>query len=270
MPTSLLIAFGLAACVSLVAYLARSLTLSGACAATALGTIVLGLGGWNWAILLLAFFISSSALTRAFGQTKRKASEKYAKGGQRDAAQVVSNGGVAALFVLGHTFLPESLWPWVGYAGALAAVNADTWATELGVLDARLPRLITSLRVEAERGTSGAISAAGTAASLLAAALIAVLAGAAGWQLRWPLLVAVSIAGLAGSIADSLLGATLQAIYFCPLDQKETEKHPFHTCGARTIQIRGLNWLSNDLVNVACSATGAAVALLLAALLGVG
>ena len=30
------------------------------------GTIIFGLGGWRWAVLLLVFFITSSALTRTF------------------------------------------------------------------------------------------------------------------------------------------------------------------------------------------------------------
>ena len=72
-----------------------------------------------------------------------------------------------------------------------------------------------------------------------------------------------ALAALAGSIFDSLLGATVQAIYFCPKDQKETERHPLHTCGAETVQIRGWSWLGNDWVNFGCGAMGAVLALVL-------
>ena len=256
----------LAAAASYLAYRVRSLDRSGAYAAMALGTIVFGLGGWAWAILLLAFFILSSALSHAFGGLKLGLEEKYSKGGQRDAAQVLSNGGIAGLFVILHALFPEAAWPWIGFAGTLAAVNADTWATELGVLNPGRPRLITSLGHQVEKGTSGAISVVGTSASLLAAGVIGFLATVLLPGGQWLILVDVAIAGLAGSLVDSLLGGTLQAIYFCPLDQKETEKHPLHTCGTETVHVRGWEWLNNDWVNVACALTGAVAALVLAAL----
>src|SRR5512142_2189254 len=254
--------FILAAVTSYLAYRFGSLTVGGAYAALALGTIVFGLGGWQWAVLLLAFFLSSSALTRAFKGAKQGAEEKYAKGGQRDEMQVLSNGGIAGLFVVLHAIFPGAAWPWVGFAGALAAVNADTWATELGVLNPGRPRLLTALGRPVEKGTSGAVSVVGTLASLAAAALIG---GLAALMLPTPgdLVMGVALAGLIGSLVDSLLGATVQALYYCPLDKKETEKHPLHGCGTATVQIRGWAWLNNDMVNIACSIAGALAALLL-------
>jgi uncharacterized membrane protein len=64
----------------------------------------------------------------------------------------------------------------------------------------------------------------------------------------------VTLAGLAGSLFDSFLGGTVQAMYYCPKDNKETEKHPLHTCGTKTVHLRGWKWLDNDLVNFACGA----------------
>ncbi len=258
--------FLLAAVASFVAYCAHSLTARGAYAATILGTIVFGLGGWQWAVLLLAFFVSSSALTRAFHGAKREAEQQYARGSERDEMQVLSNGGLAGLFVLLHALDPAAIWPWIGFAGALAAVNADTWATELGVLNPGRPRLITALRKPVEKGTSGAVSPVGTLASLLAAGLIGALAALLLPGTAGSLFASITLAGLGGSLIDSLLGGTVQALYFCPLDQKETEKHPLHGCGTATVQIRGWGWLNNDAVNVACSAAGALIALLVMAL----
>jgi uncharacterized protein (TIGR00297 family) len=257
----LLLGFILAIIISYFAYRAHSLNGSGALAATVVGTIVFGLGGWQWAILLLAFFITSSGLSRAFKQRKQGLNEKFSKGHERDAGQVFGNGGLATAFVFIHALHPESNIGWVGFAASLAAVNADTWATELGVLNPTPPRLITDLRKRVEKGTSGGVSLFGTFASLMGAALIAVIAAL--FTDNWSLIPFITLSGLAGSLFDSLLGATVQAMYFCPTDKKETEKHPLHTCGTETVHIRGWKWLDNDWVNFACGAFGVAVAFLM-------
>ena len=255
----------LAIIISYLAYRAHSLNKSGALTATLIGTVIFGIGGWQWAILLLTFFITSSALSRAFRNRKQALREKYSKGHERDAGQVLGNGAMAALFAGFHAFYPESMIPWIGFAASLAAVNADTWATELGVLNPTPPHLITDLRKRVEKGTSGGISLWGTGASLLGSSVIALLAvllsptgtlTTAHWLL-------ITFAGLAGSLFDSFLGATVQAMYYCPTDKKETEKHPLHTCGTETVHIRGWKWLNNDWVNFACGAFGALVAFLL-------
>ncbi|MCC6299242.1 MAG: DUF92 domain-containing protein [Anaerolineales bacterium] len=251
--------FLLALLIASLAYRARSLSKSGALAAALLGTIIFGLGGVAWAVLLLTFFITSSALSRAFKKRKQGLNEKYSKGDQRDAGQVFGNGGLAAAFVIVHYFFPESDIGWIGFAASLAAVNADTWATELGVLNPSAPRMITDLRKRVEKGTSGGISLVGTLASLAGSALIALLASL--MTDHWSHFLPITFSGLAGSLFDSFLGATVQAMYFCPKDSKETEKHPLHTCGTETVHLRGWKWLTNDWVNFACGVFGAAVAI---------
>jgi uncharacterized protein (TIGR00297 family) len=213
--------------------------------------------------LLLTFFTTSSVLTRAFKKRKSGLSEKFSKGGQRDAGQVFGNGGLATLFA-GLTILyPNDPRLWLAFAASLAAANADTWATELGVLNPRPPRLITRPARVVEQGTSGGISLIGTLAALAGAALIGLLAGLlapAGNQ--WTTFIIVTLAGLLGSLFDSLLGATIQAIYYCPICVKETERFPIHTCGTPTTQIRGWKWMNNDWVNFACGVFAVFVAML--------
>ncbi len=252
--------FLLAIFIAFLAYKARSLNQSGALAAAFTGTIIFGIGGWQWAILLLTFFITSSALSRAFKKRKQGLDEKFSKGHERDAGQVFGNGGVATLFAALHFFFPESILPWVGFAATLAAVNADTWATELGVLNPNPPRMITNFNKVVEKGTSGGISLIGTLASLTGSALIAFLASLL--TDNWSLFPLITFAGLAGSLFDSLLGGTVQAMYYCPTHQKETEKHPLHTCGTETVHTRGWKWLDNDWVNFACGAFGVVTALI--------
>jgi uncharacterized protein (TIGR00297 family) len=255
--------------VSFIAWKAKSLSVGGAAAAAVLGTVVFGLGGLSWSILLLGFFISSSVLSKFSSRRKAALNEKFSKGSQRDTGQVLANGGVAGIFVLLHLIFPASGWTWFGYAGAMAAVNADTWATELGVLGSQAPRMITNGKV-VERGSSGAISLQGTVAAFSGALFIAVLA-LPFWPSFFPSLapgsiflytILISVAGLFGSLVDSFLGATVQAIFHCPSCNKETERHPAHLCGTPTTQIRGWPWMDNDWVNTFCSLAGAIFALL--------
>jgi uncharacterized protein (TIGR00297 family) len=260
---NLLVGFLLAILIALAAWRAKALSPSGALGAVVTGGLIFGIGGWPWAVLLLLFFISSSGLSRLFGRQKLSVAEKFSKGSTRDWGQVFANGGLGALLAAGLAFFPENRSWWIAYAGAMAAVNADTWATELGVLSRGLPRLITTWQ-PVERGASGAISLLGTLAAAGGAGIIglaAALFSSPGERL--PLLVAALIGGLAGSLFDSLLGATLQAIYWCPQCKKETERHPLHLCGTPTTHLRGLRWLNNDWVNVACSLAGAGVGLLI-------
>jgi Raf kinase inhibitor-like YbhB/YbcL family protein/uncharacterized protein (TIGR00297 family) len=264
-PSSFILALALASLVGLVAYLARALNLSGAIAAAVMGTLIFGLGGLPAAVLLLAFFVSSSLLSRLFGRRKRSLNEKFSKGSRRDAWQVGANGGLATVFIVLHGVFPAQAWPWIGFAASLAAVNADTWATELGVLSTSEPRLISTGR-RVERGASGGISLVGTLAALVGAALIAGLGvwlGPGMGQAALAGLAAVALAGLFGALFDSYLGATVQAIYYCPACAKETERYPLHTCGTPTALVRGWHWLDNDWVNMAASLSGAGLALVL-------
>jgi uncharacterized protein (TIGR00297 family) len=250
--------------ISFTAWRAHALTRDGALAAALMGTLIFGLGGLPWAALLLTFFITSSGLSRVFARRKAALNEKFSKGSRRDWGQVAANGGLGALLILVQTAFPEQPWPWWAYAGSLAAVNADTWATELGTLSKTVPRLITTGQ-KVEKGTSGGITLAGTFAALGGGALLGGVAAlfptqAGNGSRTWLLFGVVVLAGLAGSLFDSLLGATIQAIYHCPTCAKETERHPTHLCGTPTTLARGLPWLNNDGVNFAASLLGALLA----------
>jgi len=261
----LIIGFSLGILISLVAWRVGVLSRSGAWAAALSGGLIFGLGGWPWALLLLTFFISSSLLSRTFARRKSGMNEKFSKGSRRDWGQVLANGSLGALLVLAHALRPDMAWPWLAYAGAMAAVNADTWATELGVLSKTTPRLITTGK-PVERGTSGGVSGLGSLAAA-GGALIIALAAILTVPGNWAFVVAVLLGGLSGSFFDSFLGATVQAIYWCPVCQKESERFPNHTCGTPTTQVRGWDWLNNDWVNFACSIFGALAALGIRALL---
>jgi uncharacterized protein (TIGR00297 family) len=247
----------LAALVAGASYRLRALSGEGAVAAWLVGGLTFGLGGWPAAALLLAFFISSSALSGVGRARKGGLAEKFSKDSRRDARQVLANGGLAALLAALYGLGGGQVWL-LGMAGASSAPNADTWATEIGVLASGRPRRIVWGEL-VDPGTSGAVSFVGLLASLGGAALIGGLAWLGGGDPWWG--VWVTAGGLAGSLFDSLLGATVQAIYWCPGCQKETERHPNHLCGAPTQKIRGWSWLDNDGVNALGAAVGAGLAL---------
>jgi uncharacterized protein (TIGR00297 family) len=250
---------GLAVVIGLAGWAAGSLSISGALAAMMIGTLIFGFGGLPWAALLLTFFISSSLLSRLFSGKKILLAEKFEKGSRRDWGQVFANGGAGAFLAVIALLFPQQTWPWLAFAGTMATVNADTWATEIGVLSAKLPRLITNGK-QVPTGTSGGITLTGTLATCLGGAVI----GLVGWLVQssyaaGAYLVAVTLAGLAGSLVDSLLGATIQAIYYDPARQKETERRIFNENGQPVAPIRGREWMNNDMVNFISSVCGALV-----------
>jgi uncharacterized protein (TIGR00297 family) len=237
--------------VAVFAYRQRALTLDGALGAAIVGCIVCARGGAASAGALLAFFGSSSALSR-LGQTRKEILPlAQAKGARRDIWQVLANGGVATLSIgLGRGRARG------GFVGALAAAAADTWATELGLLARRQPRLITTLRPVAA-GTSGGVTFEGLAASAVGALLVGMTWRVLGGS-RQSVNIAVT-AGLGGSLADSVLGATVQAVYRCSTCGALTEAAVHKACGQPTELVRGRRWVNNDTVNALSTLVGGVI-----------
>jgi len=254
-------------CIGLVAYRRKSLDKSGVLGAIVCGTIIVGMGGWSWGLSLVYFFVSSSLLSSFRSREKAVvATDKFSKGSRRDLLQVAANGGLATFFALCYGFsrspgmrrLAQS-----GFIGALATATADTWATELGTLSKTPPRLITNGKSIAP-GTSGGITPLGMTASALGACSLGyffwLVNGLCKSRSIAPFLAFIS--GIAGSCFDSFLGATSQAMYFCPTCKTETEQH-IHHCGTRTQFLRGIQWMNNDVVNCIATAIGSFVAIIM-------
>jgi uncharacterized protein (TIGR00297 family) len=269
----LIIGLALSLAIGGLAYWRRALSRSGVLGAVLVGTAIFGFGGWVRGLLLIAFFISSSLLSHYRDRRKAALAEKFAKGNRRDLGQTLANGGMAALLALAIGFTGTSSGFYAALAlafyGALATVNADTWATELGVLARNRPRLLTTGR-PVPIGTSGGVTVEGFAAALAGATFIGavgfvliqvaarVTTGA--WLLSdWIVIPVAAVSGFLGSAFDSLLGATVQAIYVCDQCGVETER-TVHRCGRPTRQSRGWRWLNNDWVNFLASVAGALVA----------
>jgi uncharacterized protein (TIGR00297 family) len=261
--TRILIGLTLSTLIGGLAYRRRSLTMGGWLGAILTGTSTFGFGGWSWGVALVAFFVTSSALSH-FRQARKHqlAGEKFEKSGRRDLLQALANGAAGALVALAYGLSGEPPSLLALFAGIMATVTADTWATELGVLSPLRPRLITSWR-NVDPGTSGGVTAHGLAASAGGALTIGVtllLAGAierGAWSLWLP--AAALLGGVGGSLADSLLGATVQAIYRAP-SGGETERS-VAIGGAPNRLLHGWRWMNNDLVNFVSSLVGGLIAL---------
>jgi uncharacterized protein (TIGR00297 family) len=248
-----LLGLSLSSLIGWLAYQRQSLSPSGVLGAILTGTLTLA-AGVPWALVLIAFFLTSSAFSKIHSAQKTAAREQFSKGEQRDIAQVFANGGIATLIAVLY-LLTENANLWLPYLGAFATATADTWATEIGTLSRQTPRSIFTLK-PVDPGTSGGMTFLGTLAGMLGALFIGLmgillmeLADLQPTMEAIQLLFIVTLAGTAGSLFDSLLGATLQAMYWCEDRQMVTEKS---TCGDASPArlVKGWAWITNDVVNV--------------------
>ena len=235
----------------------KALTPAGAVAATLVGTLAVG-AGLPYAAVLFGFFASATALSRFRSRLKdTRVLSIVEKGSDRDAFQVLANGGVFAASALWMILSPNSVASFMA-VGAIAGACADTWSTEIGSLSKRDPRsILTGKAVPV--GTSGGITVLGTSAAVAGAGLVALLAWALG--LQSPVFIAGLVAGFAGAMVDSVLGASIQASRWCDTCKKFTERK-IHSCGTATTLAGGVSWMDNDVVNFLCTLVAAGIAAL--------
>jgi uncharacterized protein (TIGR00297 family) len=247
-----------------LAYKGKSLSTSGLVGTVVIGTSLFGFGGWQPFLLIVLFFVSSSVLTKFRYQRKAEIGVAEMKAGARNIWQTIGQGGVASIVAFVSALYPSSWAPlMVGLIAAIGEANADTWAVEIGVLSRKKPKLVTNLSKEVVPGTSGGISPLGEAAAFLGSVFIAffgIVTGLGGQNVLMALLVSV-VSAFLGEHIDSILGATIQAVYYCPKCQKETERK-IHRCGTATEHIRGLPFMSNEFVNFLGTASAAVLAVI--------
>ncbi len=256
-PISSLIDLAIVIAFALTAIWARAIDRRGFLASLLVGYPILLAGGWRWFVIVATFFVLGVAFTWYRYEYKKSIGSAQEKGGTRNWPNILANGGVAALLGLGEFLYGGGLFS-ILYVGAISAAASDTLATELGLLNRSPPRLVTNLRKKVSPGTSGGVTPLGFAGSLLAAVLIGVvsaLLGVAG-SLPAPDVVAVSVSGgIVGSLADSVVGGTVQRKSFCVVCGKPSES-VVH-CGEPTRYISGIRFLDNHVVNVIATVFGA-------------
>lgn len=239
--------------VAAASYAARFLTFSGSVATFLLAVVIYGTGGWQWTVPIVAFFVLSSLLSK-YGRTRKNTFDQvFEKSSRRDWGQVLANGGVAGVIAILPALFPVyDFYPL--YLGALAAVTADTWGTEIGVMTKGSTYSVVTFK-PVESGTSGGVSEYGTIGGAVGATVVALSGYAWYTELRTTLIVVAG--GIAGSLIDSLLGGTLQAQFKCVDCGKTTERRTH--CGKTTELARGISWFGNDLVNGVCALAGVLV-----------
>ena len=187
-------------------------------------------------------------------------------GGQRNWVQVLCNGGIGslcALLYLYHTGIGENpinlrgpemdattIYS-LGYISSISCSCGDTWASEVGSAIGGTPRLVTTMRL-VPRGTNGGITMVGLACSLAGGLLIGasyyiallIFSITDNCTPQWTIVIIAGMAGLLGSLIDSLLGATLQYSGY-----SEEIKKVVNAPGVGVKHISGYNIISNHTVN---------------------
>lgn len=188
------------------AYLRKKIELTALFASGFVGVLIFtSLGDlWYWIYIVLAFFIVGNLVS------KYKLGEKERDGvGQevRTYKNVFGNGASAVIYSLMYYYTGNFLLLY-GFVGAMATATADTFATEIGQIYDKKPRLITNPRKRVRVGTSGAVSAHGTIASMAGAFLLSLIPVFLTHEISY--LYVGTLAGFAGCNIDSLLGAVVE------------------------------------------------------------
>ena len=251
--------------IGFVAYKRASLNMSGFIAATVLGTGLYYFGGLWFSIIMVAFFVSSSILTKFKNYNKESLDKLNEKGGNRDYMQVFANGGVGLIFAVLHYFYPSPVIL-LAYAVSFAEATADTWASEVGVLSKSRPVSILNFK-PLEKGMSGGISILGTGFAFLGSSFIGCIYFIASIitykDIKQSFIYAILcvLIGFIGSVIDSILGASVQAQYYCEDLKTITEKKEYK--GKPNKLIKGISFVNNDVVNLSSNIISTLIVLLI-------
>ena len=194
---------------AILAFALRALDFLGSVASFFLGLLIATLGELQWIFLMVAFTGMSFVATRIGYQRKRERAVAEPQEGQRGVRNVMGNGAAAGLVVLvGQLPGIPPIAVHLAFASAVAAVTADTLASELGSLASRARMVLPPFR-PAQVGQDGAVSLPGHLAAAAGAIAIALL-GVAFVGIPPALAWVPALAGFLGCQLDSLLGATME------------------------------------------------------------
>lgn len=209
---SYLIVLTLLVLVAVISVRTRKLTLGAGFTAILTGLVVFAGAGHAGIILLAVFFILGTLATSHRKDLKAKLQQEGVHPEARNAGQVLANGGTAALMSLLTLINPAAADTYtMMLAASLAAATADTLSSELGMVYGRNSYNILTFKQE-PRGLDGVVSLEGTLLGAAGALLIALIhAAVAGFGAS---ILFITLAGILGNLADSVLGASLERKHY--------------------------------------------------------
>ncbi|XP_037441205.1 protein PGR-like [Triticum dicoccoides] len=246
-------AFGvaLAALIAARAVRRRSLDAWGGAAGFAVMALHLACG-YRYGALLLAFFFTSSKVTKIGEDRKRRVEEDFKEGGQRNWIQVLANSAIATVLVILLAIMTggqDSHLP-THCLNCRRVPSSDHHDRLCLSFALRRSPLVLPVR----KGTNGGVTLQGLLAATAGGLTIGLTFVAVGlmtaecsFDMSFQQLLVIPIsaaAGLLGSLIDSLLGATLQFSGYCSVRNKVVSKR-----GPTVTKISGMTILDNDAVN---------------------
>jgi uncharacterized protein (TIGR00297 family) len=180
------------------------LTRKGSFVAFLLGFYLAGIKGWPWLMPVLLFFLSSAAFTKW---------QHSVKGGgnsmARNAWQVIANIIWAVISSVLYLFTQNEIFI-LFYIAFVAAVTADTWASEIGPLFHKKCISLSTMRT-VPAGTNGGISFSGSLAALAGATVISSLSYYTFFGFwSWDIIILLSISAFFACFTDSLIGTFIE------------------------------------------------------------
>jgi uncharacterized protein (TIGR00297 family) len=232
-------------------YRRKSVDMGGAATMVFMGAIPVWTQNWMLFLSMAAMFFTSTFLTHFKRKKKDRLLKEVFDHKPRNALQGLANLGLASLMGMLYFLYPSKLFL-IAALASVAAANADTWSSELGVFSKRPPRLILSGKM-VPPGISGGVSILGTLAGCSGALIIALIYFYFIGETIETLIV--FLAGCVGFLMDSVTGELFQAMYLSENGQN-TERP------TRNL-VKGMRWITNDFINFICTCSAVVFSLAL-------
>jgi len=228
-------------------YKRKSVNIGGAISMVILGAIPVWTMNWMLFTAMAVMFLTSTFLTNFKRRKKDRMLQDVILHQPRNALQGLANLGLGSVLCVIDFYCFSQVLV-IAATASVAAANADTWSSELGVISKKSPRLILSGK-KVPPGISGGVSLLGSIAGIAGSFVIALVFLAFTESLEGSFIVLIS--GIFGFSVDSVSGELFQALYLS--EKGSNTEHPSGKL------VKGLHWITNDFINFICTFSAAAL-----------